>query len=783
MSSGQQSPEAAASTEGTVEMQRIGSEFGSESSHSKTGAAKGARVDDDGSKPDWITSLPLVSCCRALKLDDDELVEQSAREVFDLLVAQPRRGSEADPESLALLAGAVDEERGAGATTPTQEQSPSESEAAPQLSKRALQDLFLDDRKRADSVFSSLQREEGNGESLITKEKFLELVDREVVKKKLSVFLSLRMSSDGKPAPNCADLESAWVRRRLTARGVDVLPLPVDKVTPRIDRLEDIMSSIARCDLFIIFGTKTYGEDTNNPMCSYHEFEKARNLGKIMVHLQMCDAPAMIEMKERLPAGGIPAGNIWSGYFWNTTSAAVKQFTPPNEAAADTFIKQLHDLANDHVEEDGYIDLRSANFVEDFSDRILATKYALDVQRCPCCHDGTFLLACLGIRPCIGPPHSVILADRRQARLEVDEAQDGGESRSLNDDFSCCSNWLSIFIVTAIFLVLFANLLWNICRTTFEVLRLSGVPFEKSHPVQWVWDLVRVTVIGLETLVLAAACIVSVGAFTLLCPRRTTRDLRIPTRYCDLNLNCCESYRIFGEWTDLIASLRGGARLKCCSCYLPLKQGLFGAANMNRVLITIVLLVCFLELVAVFTGIITWTFGSLWRHRFLIDLSFCTISRSDNGTHLTFDRSGCANGEVGTLAHAELLTLWSIIERSLRWMFPYSILGALVFAGPVGWSIFIVVTTAAISLEDHTRKEGERMVKALRSLGNEARRLSGIARSPALSGGMEQQKLQTYTTEFHRLEKSCRLEAYHLSALNKFLPDCSYSCFPPLTRI
>ena len=126
------------------------------------------------------------------------------------------------------------------------------------------------------------------------------------VRPHLSVFLTLRMTPG---VVGDATVESKWVRAQLKARGIEVLPS--ESVTPRLDRLEDIMSSIERCDAFLIFGTETYGVNTGNPMCSFNEFEKARDCGKTMAHIKMCaDAPTLA-MKSRM---GIPTGNIWREY-------------------------------------------------------------------------------------------------------------------------------------------------------------------------------------------------------------------------------------------------------------------------------------------------------------------------------------------------------------------------------------------------------------------------------------------------------------------------------------
>ena len=37
----------------------------------------------------------------------------------------------------------------------------------------------------------------------------------------------------------------------------------------------DIANGIVKCNVFMFFGQKHYGEDTGNPMCSYNEFKLA----------------------------------------------------------------------------------------------------------------------------------------------------------------------------------------------------------------------------------------------------------------------------------------------------------------------------------------------------------------------------------------------------------------------------------------------------------------------------------------------------------------------------
>ena len=56
-----------------------------------------------------------------------------------------------------------------------------------------------------------------------------------------------------------------------------------------IDRMDDIAEGVANCDVFVVFGTLNYGEDTGNPMCSFNEFNYAKAEGKTMAWLNMND--------------------------------------------------------------------------------------------------------------------------------------------------------------------------------------------------------------------------------------------------------------------------------------------------------------------------------------------------------------------------------------------------------------------------------------------------------------------------------------------------------------
>ena len=96
-----------------------------------------------------------------------------------------------------------------------------------------------------------------------------------------SVFLSARF-------PSRAELgavdEIAYVRRALEQRGVVVLP---PESHGSLDHISDIFESIVHADLFVFFGTTSYGEDTGNPMCSYKEFTFAQQEKKLMAWIKV----------------------------------------------------------------------------------------------------------------------------------------------------------------------------------------------------------------------------------------------------------------------------------------------------------------------------------------------------------------------------------------------------------------------------------------------------------------------------------------------------------------
>ena len=106
--------------------------------------------------------------------------------------------------------------------------------------------------------------------------------------RRFSVFVSCRFpSAPGKvPIEPGALAQMRFVRAGLEALGICVLPL----LDPgNVNRQDEIFTGIDECDLFIFFGTQTYGENTKNPMCSYYEFTHAQREEKPMAWIKMCE--------------------------------------------------------------------------------------------------------------------------------------------------------------------------------------------------------------------------------------------------------------------------------------------------------------------------------------------------------------------------------------------------------------------------------------------------------------------------------------------------------------
>ena len=100
-----------------------------------------------------------------------------------------------------------------------------------------------------------------------------------------SVFLSLRFGGAGD-----AQREAAGLRALLTRRNIIVTPALDGSLAEAagVSRLDEIMNSVRQCDLFVIFATPEYGENTGNPMCSYEECVYARKKRKPFAVINMC---------------------------------------------------------------------------------------------------------------------------------------------------------------------------------------------------------------------------------------------------------------------------------------------------------------------------------------------------------------------------------------------------------------------------------------------------------------------------------------------------------------
>ena len=110
------------------------------------------------------------------------------------------------------------------------------------------------------------------------------------------VFLSRRMSDKfdaEKPSltrplwpTKCADAEALWLRRALESRGVTVLPRAMQGAGE--DWKEHVFDSIDKCDLFIVFGTVSYGAKTISEYSTNVEWGNAKRAGKAIAHINMC---------------------------------------------------------------------------------------------------------------------------------------------------------------------------------------------------------------------------------------------------------------------------------------------------------------------------------------------------------------------------------------------------------------------------------------------------------------------------------------------------------------
>ena len=99
-------------------------------------------------------------------------------------------------------------------------------------------------------------------------------------------------SPEGTPLPLGIE-----IRKLLEDRGVEVAPTLDLAAHNRLDKIAD---GIDRCDVFVVFGTENYGENTGNPICSHEEFEFAKSESKSIAHIKMCPKFKTANIRMRL---------------------------------------------------------------------------------------------------------------------------------------------------------------------------------------------------------------------------------------------------------------------------------------------------------------------------------------------------------------------------------------------------------------------------------------------------------------------------------------------------
>ena len=98
--------------------------------------------------------------------------------------------------------------------------------------------------------------------------------------------------TDGTSKPKVADAEALWVRRALEA--ADVLVLPRETQVGGEHWKKHVFKSIEDCDLFIVFGTDSYGAETTSEYSTNVEWGNAKRAGKAVAHINMCDSDEQI---------------------------------------------------------------------------------------------------------------------------------------------------------------------------------------------------------------------------------------------------------------------------------------------------------------------------------------------------------------------------------------------------------------------------------------------------------------------------------------------------------
>jgi hypothetical protein len=93
-----------------------------------------------------------------------------------------------------------------------------------------------------------------------------------------TIFASMRFVG-GKALPEALQLRDA-----LAGHGINLLIIELSAGT---DISKAVFEGIEKSDAFLVFGTDTYGEDTGNPACTYHELNYARSIHKRIIALRM----------------------------------------------------------------------------------------------------------------------------------------------------------------------------------------------------------------------------------------------------------------------------------------------------------------------------------------------------------------------------------------------------------------------------------------------------------------------------------------------------------------
>ena len=112
------------------------------------------------------------------------------------------------------------------------------------------------------------------------------------------LFASMRFGGPDSPK------ECAYkLRSKLEERNIGLVIIDVD-IGDSITNA--VFDGIEKCDGFVVFGTKSYGEDTGNPAATNKELEFAENIGKKKILIKMIEDD---EDYKFLPARILFSGN------------------------------------------------------------------------------------------------------------------------------------------------------------------------------------------------------------------------------------------------------------------------------------------------------------------------------------------------------------------------------------------------------------------------------------------------------------------------------------------